>query len=102
MGKMRRVAIYVRVSTDGQTTTNQQQELEAVVKRHGWKIVEVFKDQGISGKSGREQRPAFDRLLQGVTRKDFDIVAAWSVDRLGRSLQHVPLPVSWTLEGISP
>jgi len=89
MGKMRRVAIYVRVSTDGQTTTNQQRELEAVVKRHGWEIVEVFKDQGISGKSGREQRPAFDRLLQGVTRKDFDIVAAWSVDRLGRSLQHL-------------
>jgi DNA invertase Pin-like site-specific DNA recombinase len=59
------------------------------VERHGWIIVEVFKDQGISGKSGREQRPAFDRLLQGVTRKDFDIVAAWSVDRLGRSLQHL-------------
>src|SRR4029450_13385791 len=89
MGQMRRVAIYVRVSTDGQTTTNQQRELEAVVERHGWIIVEVFKDQGMSGKRGREKAPAFDRLLQGVTRKDFDIVAAWSVDRLGRSLQHL-------------
>jgi DNA invertase Pin-like site-specific DNA recombinase len=89
MGEMRRVGIYVRVSTDGQTTMNQQRELEAVVKRHSWKIVEVFTDQGISGRNGREQRPAFDRLLQGVMRKDFDIVAAWSVDRLGRSLQHL-------------
>jgi DNA invertase Pin-like site-specific DNA recombinase len=89
MGKMRRVAIYVRVSTDGQTTMNQQRELEAVAKRHDWKFIEVFRDQGISGKNGREQRPAFDRLLQGVARKNFDIVAAWSVDRLGRSLQHL-------------
>jgi DNA invertase Pin-like site-specific DNA recombinase len=89
MGKRRRVAIYVRVSTDAQTTGNQQRELEAVVKRHDWKVVEVFRDQGISGKNGREQRPAFDRLLQGIARKDFDIVAAWSVDRLGRSLQHL-------------
>jgi DNA invertase Pin-like site-specific DNA recombinase len=89
MGKTRRVAIYVRVSTDGQTTMNQQRELEAVAKRHDWKVIEVFRDQGISGKNGREQRPAFDRLLQGVARKNFDIVAAWSVDRLGRSLQHL-------------
>src|SRR5512132_2954077 len=89
MGKRRRVAIYVRVSTDGQTTSNQQRELDAAVERHDWKVVEVFKDQGVSGKNGREQRPAFDRLLRGVIRKDFDIVAAWSVDRLGRSLQHL-------------
>jgi DNA invertase Pin-like site-specific DNA recombinase len=90
MGKTRRVAIYVRVSTDGQTTVNQQRELEAVVKRHDWKVVDVFKDQGVSGKNGREQRPAFDRLLQGVTRKDFDIVAAWSVDRLDRGESALP------------
>ena len=89
MGKTRRVAIYVRVSTDGQTTMNQQRELDAAVERHDWKVIEVFRDQGISGKNGREQRPAFDRLLQGVARKNFDIVAAWSVDRLGRSLQHL-------------
>ena len=89
MGKGKRVALYVRVSTDGQTTANQQRELEAVAERHGWLVVDVFRDQGISGKNGREQRPGFDKLLQGVARKDFDIVAAWSVDRLGRSLQHL-------------
>jgi DNA invertase Pin-like site-specific DNA recombinase len=89
MSKVKRVALYVRVSTDGQTTVNQQRELEAVAERHGWTVVEVFRDQGISGKHGRDKRPGLDRLLLGVTRKDFDIVAAWSVDRLGRSLQHL-------------
>lgn len=59
MGERKRVAIYVRVSTDGQTTMNQQRELEAVAKRHAWRVAEVFKDQGISGKNGRERRPAF-------------------------------------------
>jgi DNA invertase Pin-like site-specific DNA recombinase len=89
MGKGKRVALYVRVSTDGQTTTNQQRELEAVCERRGWSVVEVLRDHGISGRNGREKRPGYDKLLQGVARKDFDIVAAWSVDRLGRSLQHL-------------
>ena len=89
MAKSKRVALYVRVSTDGQTTVNQQRELEAVAERHGWTVVDVFRDHAISGKNGREQRPAFDRLLRGVARKDFDLIAAWSVDRLGRSLQHL-------------
>src|SRR2546426_2350139 len=86
-GKAKRVALYVRVSTDGQTTVNQQRELEAVAERHRWAVVDVFKDHAISGKNGREKRPAFDRMPQGVVRKDFDLIAAWSVDRLGRSLQ---------------
>lgn len=68
---------------------NQRRELEAVAQRHGWTIVGVFSDEGISGKNGRDKRPDFDRLLHGVTRRDFDIVAAWSVDRLGRSLRHL-------------
>ena len=49
MGKGKRVAIYVGVSTDGQTTVSQQRELDAVATRHGWKVVEVFKDHGTSG-----------------------------------------------------
>jgi DNA invertase Pin-like site-specific DNA recombinase len=89
MGKTKRVALYVRVSTDGQTTVNQQRELEAVAERHGWTVVETFRDHGISGKNGREKRPGFDKLLNAIARKDVDIVAAWSVDRLGRSLQHL-------------
>lgn len=84
---MARVALYARVSTDGQTVDNQLQELEAVAVREGWQIVERFVDQGVSGAKGREGRPSFDRLCKGIVRREFDIVAAWSVDRLGRSLQ---------------
>ncbi len=81
-------AIYARVSTrNGQTTENQLRELREVARRHGWKIVATYTDDGISGAKGREQRPGLDDLLKGVARKEFDVVAAWSVDRLGRSLQ---------------
>ena len=83
----KRVALYVRVSTDGQTVSNQILELEAVAERHGWEIVETFTDQGISGAKGRDSRPGFDALHKAIARKEIDIVAAWSVDRLGRSLQ---------------
>ena len=83
---MKRVAIYLRVSTDSQTTANQRRELGAVAKRSGWKIVGVYEDAGISGAKGRDKRPGLDALLKGVNAKEFDMVAAWSVDRLGRSL----------------
>jgi DNA invertase Pin-like site-specific DNA recombinase len=84
--KQKRVAVYLRVSTGEQTTDNQRRELEQVAARHDWKIVEFFEDAGISGTKGRDKRPGLDRLLKAVARKEVDMVAAWSVDRLGRSL----------------
>jgi DNA invertase Pin-like site-specific DNA recombinase len=87
MSKPKRVALYARVSTDGQTTENQRRELRAAVERHGWTIAVEYIDHGISGAKGRKNRPQFDALLHAVARKEFDVVAAWSVDRLGRSLQ---------------
>jgi DNA invertase Pin-like site-specific DNA recombinase len=83
----KRVALYLRVSTTEQTVENQQRELEAVAERHGWNVVAVFADAGIGGSKGRDQRPGYDHLCRGVSRREFDQVAAWSVDRLGRSLQ---------------
>ena len=83
----KRVALYCRVSTDGQTVENQTRELKAVAKRHDWEIVETFTDEGISGAKGRNGRPGFDALHRVITRKEIDLVAVWSVDRLGRSLQ---------------
>jgi DNA invertase Pin-like site-specific DNA recombinase len=84
----RRAALYVRVSTAdrGQTVENQLQPLQEAATRVGWSIVAVYKDEGISGARGRDKRPGLDALLKGVARKEFDIVAAWSVCRLGRSL----------------
>jgi DNA invertase Pin-like site-specific DNA recombinase len=83
---MKRVAIYLRVSTDKQSTDNQRRELVAVAERSGWKVVKVYEDAGISGAKGRDQRPGLDALMKGVNSKEFDMVASWSVDRLGRSL----------------
>jgi DNA invertase Pin-like site-specific DNA recombinase len=81
------VAIYARVSTDAQSTLNQERELRAVADRAGWRVVEVYIDHGISGAKSRKDRPAFDRLLKDAARRRFDLIACWSVDRLGRSLQ---------------
>ena len=86
MAKAKRVALYARVSTDGQSVENQLCELEAVAIKEGWEVVERFVDKGFSGAKGRDGRPAFDRLCKGIVRREFDLVAAWSVDRLGRSL----------------
>ena len=83
----KRIALYLRVSTAEQTVENQQRELEAVAERHGWNVVAVFTDAGISGSKGRDKRPGYDHLCRGIARREFDQVAAWSVDRLGRSLQ---------------
>src|SRR5438876_11011148 len=85
----KRVGLHLRVSTkNGQNVDNQRQSLtDAIRRRPGWIIADEFTDEGISGAKGRDKRPEFDRLLKEVVRGKIDIVAAWSVDRLGRSLQ---------------
>ena len=84
---MKRAVLYLRVSTTDQTTANQERELRQVADRMGCKIVHVYKDHGISGAKGRDKRPAFDTLIRDANQRKFDMVMAWSVDRLGRSLQ---------------
>ena len=84
---MRRAVLYLRVSTLDQTTANQEQELRQVAERAGWEVVKVYKDHGISGAKGRNGRPQFDALCRDAAGRKFDVVMAWSVDRLGRSLQ---------------
>ena len=85
----KRVGLYHRVSTDEQTVENQRQALTEAIERRGWRIVETFEDNGVSGAKGRDKRPGYDRLLKAATKRKIDVVAAWSVDRLGRSLQHL-------------
>ena len=84
---MKRAVLYLRVSTTEQTTANQERELREVASRMGCEITHVYKDHGISGAKGREKRPAFDRMCRDAAQRKFDVVMAWSVDRLGRSLQ---------------
>ena len=82
----------------------------AFAERHGWRVVEFFEDAGISGAKGRDKRPGLDRPLKAVARRDVDMVAAWSVDRLGRSLidlldflreLHAPSELAFGLHGNS-
>ena len=87
--KKKQVALYARVSTDGQTTENQLLELRAVAERNGWEITKEYVDHGISGSKGRTERPELDAMLKASVRKEFDLIMSWSVDRLGRSLQHL-------------
>jgi DNA invertase Pin-like site-specific DNA recombinase len=80
--KARRAAIYLRVSTDTQTTENQRQQLEAIAERRGWPVVKVYEDRAKS----RNGRPALDQMMKDASRREFDVVMSWAVDRLGRSL----------------
>src|SRR5689334_17595166 len=82
----KRVAIYVRVSTDRQTIENQLRELHRVAERRGWEVVHEYRDAGISGAKGRAERPGLDEMLKDAQRRRFDVVLAWAIDRLGRSL----------------
>jgi DNA invertase Pin-like site-specific DNA recombinase len=84
---MKRAILYLRVSTLEQTTANQERELREIAARMGCEIGKVYKDHGISGAKGRDKRPAFNALLRDAAQRKFDMVMAWSVDRLGRSLQ---------------
>src|SRR5262249_19650674 len=84
---MKRAAVYLRVSTIDQTTANQERELREIAGRSRLDIVKVYKDQGISGAKGRDRRPGLDALCRDAAKRQFDVVMAWSVDRLGRSLQ---------------
>ena len=86
MSSTKRAALYVRVSTDAQTVENQIRELRQVARRRGWDVVEVYSDAGISGAKGRNGRPGLDTMLKDASRRKFDIVMAWAIDRLGHSL----------------
>src|ERR1700687_2620940 len=84
--KVKQAALYVRVSTDGQTVENQTRELRQIAERRGWKVAETYSDAGISGSKGRDERPGLDQMLNDASRRKFDVVMAWTIDRLGRSL----------------
>jgi DNA invertase Pin-like site-specific DNA recombinase len=82
----KRAALYVRVSTDKQTVENQIARLTEVAKSRGWQIVEAYRDAGISGAKGRDQRPGLDQMLKDAQRGRFDVAMSWAIDRMGRSL----------------
>jgi DNA invertase Pin-like site-specific DNA recombinase len=77
------------VSTDQQSTANQLDELQRVAEQRGWHVVEVYKDHAVSGAKARDKRPAFQRLCTDAAQGRVNHIAAWSLDRLGRSSRDV-------------
>lgn len=83
----RQVALYLRVSTNAQSTDAQLAELRQLVEQRGWRY-EVFCDKGQSG--AKESRPAFDEMMRQVRRGRFAAICIWALDRLARSLRQLP------------
>jgi DNA invertase Pin-like site-specific DNA recombinase len=84
---MKKIAIYGRVSTAGQSTDIQLQECRSYAERCGYQIVAEYTDT-INGTTGKDDRPALSRLLEDAFARKFDAVVVFSIDRLGRSLKH--------------
>ena len=80
---MKKVAIYMRVSTSGQTVENQRLELEAYCQRQGWTITKVYEDSGFSG--SKSDRPALNEMLSDASKGLFAAILVWKIDRLARS-----------------
>src|SRR6266567_9533738 len=81
-------AIYVRVSTEGQRTDSQEQELRRYCRHRGWKNPVVYADK-ISG--ARSSRPELNRVMQDIRGGRVRRLVVYKLDRLGRSLTHLAL-----------
>lgn len=80
----RRAAIYARVSTSDQNTENQLLRLREVAARAGWTITHTYTE---TASGAKRSRPALDAMMADAARRKFDVVMAWDVSRLGRSLR---------------
>ena len=85
-------AIYARVSTTDQSCEMQLRELREYARRRGWKVAGEYVDAGISG--AKASRPELDRLMHDASRRAFDVVLVYKLDRFGRSVRNC-------LDGIS-
>jgi DNA invertase Pin-like site-specific DNA recombinase len=87
MTKKSNIAIYARVSTDEQTPDAQLHDLREYARNRGWKDVQEFVDEGISG--SKESRPAFNELWDAIQKRRVKVLLVHALDRLGRSLPHL-------------
>src|SRR5258705_1840089 len=77
----------MRVSSGEQNTGAQERALREYVQRRGWKLQQIYRDQGVSGASSN--RPALNELLKACRRGSFDVVVVWKFDRFARSLKQL-------------
>ena len=82
-----KVALYARVSTQGQDTELQLSALRSHAANRGWEITEEYVDRGFSG--AKERRPALDRMLKEAWAGRFKVVLVWRFDRFARSVKHL-------------
>ena len=84
-----RVAIYARVSTSnhGQDISMQTTEQRQFVEARGWRVVDEYLDEGISG--AKDSRPELNRLMADAHKRRFDVVCVWRFDRFARSVSHL-------------
>jgi DNA invertase Pin-like site-specific DNA recombinase len=85
--KAKRAALYVRVSSGEQNTGAQERALREYVQRRGWKLEQIYRDQGVSGASSN--RPALNELMKACQRGSVDVVVVWKFDRFARSLKQL-------------
>jgi len=78
-----RVAIYCRVSTAEQTVENQLTQLRQFAASQEWDIAAEFCDE-VTGSKGERDRPAFRQMFEAASRRQFDVLLFWSLDRLSR------------------
>ena len=83
---MKRVAAYIRCSTDRQSTDSQLVAIKDAIQRSGELLVQVYEDHAISGGKCRKDRPALDSMLKDAGAEKFDKIIVWDITRLGRSL----------------
>lgn len=82
-----KVAIYVRVSTNDQSTEMQLRDLQEYVKARGLEVYKMYEDHGVSG--SKTKRPALDALMDDAKKHKFQTVVVWRFDRFARSVEHL-------------
>jgi len=77
-----RAALYLRVSSDTQTTECQRPDVERLAGARGLQVITVYEEQA----SAAKKRPEYDKMMRDAKRGAFDVLVVWALDRFGRSM----------------
>lgn len=92
MKQSKRAVIYTRVSRDdtgeGKSNARQEEDCRALARMRGWEVVDVQQDISVSAYSGKT-RPGWERVLELMRKGEADIVIAWKLDRITRTVREL-------------
>ena len=83
----RNAVIYARYSSHNQREASLEQQIaecKQYAERNGYKIIEVYQDAAISGRT--DDRPAFKRMMHDAKKEQFDFIISWKSNRIGRNM----------------